>query len=248
LRGNVLNAADESADALAPGQLVTILGRNFGDGAAIAFPHSGSFPFELSNTRVLFNNMAAPMIFASGAAVSAVVPFGLIPNTRTDVVVEYLGQRSPPVSIFVASSAPGLFTTNGSGRGPARVLNLDSTTGALTLNTPQNPAPRGGTIVAYITGAGQTDPPLADGVVTADPAGIVLPVEAGFLVVGGSGPCQSPGCSPVQVLSARTAPNNIAGITEVRMRLPSQTPTGNRTLGISVGGIWTQFNATVSIR
>jgi hypothetical protein len=56
LRGNVFNSASVSANALAPGELVTIFGKNLGPATlSIASPGAGTYPKELSGTRVLFN-------------------------------------------------------------------------------------------------------------------------------------------------------------------------------------------------
>ena len=255
LRGSVLNSASYSADALAPGELVTIYGGNLGPNTlALASAASGTFPVELSGTRVLFNNVAAPIIYTSAGAVSAIVPFGVVPQSRVNVVVEYQGSQSPPVSIFVASSALGLFTLDSSGAGPAAILNIDSVTGAISVNSPQNPASPGGVIVAYMTGAGQTIPPSTDGAVAGSAGTLALPVEAGlnFFPSSGIGStlCETASnCTPVQVLYAGPAPGIVAGVTQINMRLPeSPSVSGTRSLGISVGGIWSQFSATVSVR
>jgi uncharacterized protein (TIGR03437 family) len=256
LRGSVLNAASFSADALAPGQLVTIFGRNLGpDTLAIASVNDGRYPKTLSGTCVLFNDVAAPLVYTSASAVSAVVPFSIVPGGRANVGVEFQGKRSPPVSIYVAASAPGLFTLDSSGRGPAAVLNVGPVTGAVNVNTPLNPAPRGGIVVAYFTGAGQTDPPSQDAVVAASPGRMSLPVEAGLDFLGasfgfGSTSCAAdPGCKPVEVLYAGPAPGIVAGVIQVNMRVPDRPEaSGTHSLGISVGGIRSQSYATVSIR
>jgi uncharacterized protein (TIGR03437 family) len=256
LRGSVLNTASFSANALAPGEVVTIFGRNLGpDTAAVPSPDAGAFPTQLSGTRVLFNNTAAPLVYASAGQVIALVPFGVVPQTQANVVVEYQGVQSPAVPIFVASSAPGMFTSDSSGGGPAALLNVDAATGAVSLNTPQNPAPPGGILVAYITGAGQTDPPSVDGAVATATGGMALPVEAGldFLsAAGGMGAtdCASnPGCKPVQVLYAGPAPGIVAGVIQVNMRLPDNpSASSTHSLGVSFGGNWSQLYATVSIR
>ena len=250
LRGSALNSASFSADALAPGELVTIYGRNFGpDALAIASPLQGGFPAQLSGVRVLFNNVAAPIIYASSGVVSTIVPFSLIPKMRADVVVEYNGTPSPPVSIFVDGSAPGLFTIDGSGNGGAAVLNTDLVTGATTVNNAQNPALPGGIITAYITGAGQTDPPSMDGLVSTNVGALALPVDAGLNFFFDNETCSSdPNCLPAQVLYAGPTPGVVAGVSQIKLRLPDKVSTGAHTLGISVGGIWSQFNVTVFIR
>jgi uncharacterized protein (TIGR03437 family) len=251
LRGSVLNSATFSADALVPGELVTIFGRNFGPaGLAVGAPVDGRYPTELAGTRVLMNGVAAPIIYTAGGQVSAVVPFSLVPESRADVVIEYQGKRSPPVSIYVAASAPGLFTLDSSGAGPAAVLNVDAVTGAVSVNSAQNPAARGGYIVAYFTGAGQTVPPSVDGAVAGSAGKLALPVEAGLDNFGRGSPCENRfSCQPVEVLYAGPAPGIVSGVIQVNMRIPA-TPSasGTHTLGISVGGIWSQFNTTVSIR
>jgi uncharacterized protein (TIGR03437 family) len=251
LRGSVLNSASFTADALAPGELVTIFGRGFGpDTVAAASPANGSYPSQLSGVRVLFNNVAAPILYTGTGVVSAIVPFSVVPKTRADVVVEYKGVQSPAVSIFVDRSAPGLFTSDGSGGGGAAVLNVDSVTGAVSLNTPQNPARAGGVIVAYITGAAQTDPASMDGVLAPSAGAQALPVEAGLDFFWPSEmPCKSnSGCVPVQVLYAGPAPGIVAGVTQINMRLPDTLSSGSRNLGISVGGVWSQYNVKISVR
>jgi uncharacterized protein (TIGR03437 family) len=265
LRGNVLNSASFTADALAPGELITIFGSNLGPATpAVASPNAGSFGSNLSGTQVIFNGTPAPLIYASSGQVTAVVPFNLAPTqvsaaivpeqSQTKVVVEYQGNQSPPVYIFVAPSAPGLFTADSSGAGPAAVLNVDSISGAVSLNTPQNPAPPGGILVAYVTGAGQTNPPSADGAVATSAGGHVLPVEAGLDFFPWSGmastSCQAAAyCIPVDVLYAGPAPGIVAGVTQVNMRLPDgPIASGAHWLGISFGGMWSQLFATVSIR
>ena len=185
---------------------------------------------------------------------TAVVPFSVVPGTFANVIVEYQGTQSPVVPIFVAGSAPGLFTADSSGAGPAAVLNVDSTTGAVSLNTPQNPASAGGLIVAYVTGAGQTNPPSQDGVVATSAGGMALAIEAGLnfvLASFGSGPtdCASnPGCRPLELLYSGPAPGIVAGVMQVNMRLPSTLASGTYNLGISAGGTWSQDLASISIR
>jgi uncharacterized protein (TIGR03437 family) len=254
----VLNSASFGATTLAPGLIVTIFGRNLGPGElAVASPRAGAYPTDLAGTRVLFNDVAAPVIYTSSGQISTVVPFNVVPGTNAKVVVEYQGIRSPPVSIFVERSAPGMFTRDSSGAGIAAVLNVDPVTGGVSLNSPQNPAQRGGVIVAFITGAGRTDPPSLDGAVATDTGGLALSVAAGleFWAVDDaystdSPPCaSSQWCQPVEVLYAGPAPGLIAGVTQVNLRLPDTTrASGTHQLGVSAGGIWSQRNVTISVR
>jgi uncharacterized protein (TIGR03437 family) len=259
LRGGVLSSASYSANALAPGELVTIYGRNLGpDTLAVASPDGGVYPTQLSGTRVLFDNVAAPIIYTSAGVVSTIVPFSVVPRTRSNVVVEYQGTQSPSVSIYVFGSAPALFTSDSSGVGPTAVLNYDPLTRATSINSPQNPAPRGGIIIAYITGAGQTVPPSTDGILATSAGQLALPIEAAFnFQVPSFGfstsSCEAVpayyGCQPLQVLYAGPAPGLVNGVTQVNLLLPnSASLSGTRDLGISVEGVWSQWHATVSIQ
>jgi uncharacterized protein (TIGR03437 family) len=251
LRGGLLNSATFSANALVPGELATIFGRGFGpSGLAVAAPVAGKYPTELAGTRVLVNGVAAPIIYAAAGQVSAVVPFSVVPESRADVVVEDQSQRSPPVSIYVDRSAPGLFTLDSSAAGPAAVLNVDAVTGSVSVNSPQNPAARGGYIVAYLTGTGQTVPASMDGIVADGVGQLALPVEAGLDYFGGGHPCESRFyCTPVEVLYSGPAPGIVAGVIQINMRVPdSPSASGTHPLGISVGGIWSQSYVTISIR
>jgi uncharacterized protein (TIGR03437 family) len=133
-----------------------------------------------------------------------------------------------------------LFTLDSSGAGPGAILNVDPVTGAVSVNGPQNPTPSGGIITVYLTGAGQTVPPSVDGVVAERAGQLPLPVEASL---------DWPAYLPVQVLYAGPAPGIVAGVSQVNLRMPdSPMPSGAHALYVSVGGIWSQSAATVSIR
>jgi uncharacterized protein (TIGR03437 family) len=198
---------------------------------------------ELSGTRLLFNNVSVPIDLRvrRGSERGCSIRRGANVAGRCGG-----GISGQPVAsrLHIRRSAPGLFTSDSSGAGPAAILNVDSVTGAVSVNSPQNPAPMGGIITAYITGAGQTNPPSTDGPVATSAGALALPVEAGmgFCIFGSS-------CTPVEVLYAGPAPGIVAAVTQVNMRLPgSPSASSTNTLGISVGGIWSQFSATVSVR
>ncbi len=254
LRGTVLNSADFTADALAPGQLVSIFGTGLGpDTLAVASPDGGSFPTQLAGTRVLFNNAAAPVLFTSAGAVGAIVPFSALPGVRSDLVVENQGTQSPPVSIFVDAAAPAMFTADGSGAGAGAVQNFDPATGALTLNTSQNPVAAGGLVIAYITGGGATNPPSVDGALATSAGQMMLPVLAALDFWGadsqGPPPCgSSQVCQAVNVLYAGPAPGLVAGVTQVNVRLPDTASAGSHFLGVMVRGVWTQWLVTIWVR
>ena len=78
---------------------------------------------SLGGTRVLFDGVAAPMVYAQRGQICAIVPFELTGRKTTEVVVEYEGRQSTPVELPVVSSAPAIFTLDASGAGRAAMLN-----------------------------------------------------------------------------------------------------------------------------
>jgi uncharacterized protein (TIGR03437 family) len=140
----IVNAASYQGGAVAPGEIVTIFGANLGPSTpAFATPGNDT---TAGGTRVLFDGVAAPMIYALAGQVSAVVPVSV--RSSTQVQVEYLGTRSDPVTVPVVAAMPAIFTMDRSGRGPGAILNQD-----LSVNGPTNAAARGDTLAIYATGA-----------------------------------------------------------------------------------------------
>ncbi len=73
-------------------------------------------------------------------------------------MVTYQGQTSAPITVAVASSAPGLFTLDSTGKGQAAAVNSNG-----SINAASNPAPIGSILSFYATGEGQTTPSGVDG-------------------------------------------------------------------------------------
>ena len=167
----------------------------------------------------------------------AVVPYELAGRTKTEVVVEYQGKRSPPVTLDVVESAPALFTLDSTGKGQAAMLNE---TGC--CNSAHDPAARGSIGVLYATGEGQTTPPGITGSVTihariADYPAPLLPVR---VTVGGL---------PAEIVYAGDAPNAVAGLFQVNFRVPANAPIGDAVpLVLSVGGSRSPDGVTMAIR
>jgi uncharacterized protein (TIGR03437 family) len=174
----VLNAASLIGGAVAPGEIVTILGVGLGPSSAVAAAAGADrrLPDVLAGARVLFNGLAAPLLSVSATQIEAIVPLALGDQTTADVQIEYNGKRSPALSLPVLSSRPGIFTQDGSGTGQAAALNQDG-----TVNSPSNPAARKSIISLYATGLGATDPPLADGeIVNGAAPKVKAPVQVVF--------------------------------------------------------------------
>ncbi|MBZ5582674.1 MAG: hypothetical protein LAQ30_10830, partial [Acidobacteriia bacterium] len=147
----VVNAASYQGGGVAPGELVTVFGTNLGP-ASIQFPTigaSGAVSTTAGGTRVLFDGAPAPMIYALGGQVSAVVPFAVQGKQSTQVQVEYLGAPSNPISVGVTATAPAVFSLDSTGRGQGAVLNEDN-----SVNGAAHPAARNSVLQIYATGGG----------------------------------------------------------------------------------------------
>jgi endo-1,4-beta-xylanase len=147
----LVNAASYTGGAVAPGEIVVLFGPTFGPAAlAVAQANdAGALLSKLAETRVLFDGVAAPLLYARAGQVSAVVPFAVASKTTTQVQYEYQGVRSNAAAVDVRPTAPGLFNV---------VLDLSG-----HLISKDNPAHRGDVLILYATGGGAMTPPATDG-------------------------------------------------------------------------------------
>ena len=126
----------------------------------------------------------------------------------------------------------GLFTANASGKGQASVANQD-----YSLNSALNPAEKGSIVTFYATGEGQTDPPGVDGLIASQlfPKP-VLPVSVRL------------GGVDAEVLYAGAAPNAVAGVFQVNVKVPEDAPAGDQPIAVTVGPCTSPDGVTVAIR
>lgn len=215
----VLNAASVASGAVAPGEIVTLVGSGIGPAIAL-IPGSSVTSTMLGGTTVVFDGNPAPLLYAAPNQINAIVPYGVSGQNGTQMSITSGGQLIAGFSLSVIGSAPALFTLDGSGAGPGAILNQDS-----TLNSFSNPASRGSIVVLYATGAGSMSPTPTDGQVTGNIlANPILPVSA---QIGGI---------DAEVLYAGAAPGLVAGVVQVNCRVPqSVAPGGAVPVGITVG-------------
>jgi uncharacterized protein (TIGR03437 family) len=213
--GSVLNAASAIQGAIAPGEIITIHGNfgfnDFGGGAApgVSFmlDSQGRVPTSLNDTEILINGKPAPLLYASASQVNAIVPYEVAGQTAATVQALFYG-LSQVWSIPVAPAAPGIFTLDSTGAGPAAVLNQDN-----SVNGPTQPAARGTVIQIFATGipvrgavTGSVTPTAAPG--STDPVSVAI------------------GGVTAPILYAGPAPGEIAGLVQVNAVVPDIAPTG----------------------
>jgi hypothetical protein len=146
LVASIVNAASQATGTVSPGQIVTIFGQNFGPSTPVGFGlgANGKVETSLGGAQVLFDGLAAPVIYANATQINAIVPYEVAGARSTNVQVQFSGSTIPAGAIPVASAAPGIFTLESSGQGAAAVLNLDN-----SINTAANPAARGSTVQIF---------------------------------------------------------------------------------------------------
>ena len=162
LVSSVANAASLVAGAVSPGEMVVISGTGLAPAQPSGFAMaSGLISSQFTTNALLsvqFNGIAAPLVSTTSTTITAMVPYEITGSTA-QVTVTYQGKTSPPVTVNIAASIPGVFTANGEGVGQAAAVNADGR----TPNSAAAPAAAGGTITFEITGAGQTFPASVDG-------------------------------------------------------------------------------------
>lgn len=226
------HAASYASEGVAPGQLVTLFGAGMGPSALRQFTVTNGFlPKELGLMRVLFDGLAAPMIYTSTGQVSAIAPFDLLGRLQTNVTVEYNGMVSAPLLLRVSNAQPGIFTVDGTGRGLAAILNEDG-----TLNGPTNPAAAESVIVFYATGGGRMSPSGVDGRVARAVSNLF---QASSVQIGGQS---------ADLLYAGNAPGIVEGAIQVNARIPRGTREGAKELRLSVGGTLSPAGVVVWVR
>jgi len=232
----VLTAVDNGADyaqgPVSPGEVVALFGANIGPITGLsASVTGGSFPGTLGGVQVLFDNMAAPLLYVSATQVNAVAPFGI--NASTKVQILYQGAASNVLTLPVQAATPGILTLDRSGSGGGAILNQD-----LSVNTPANPAAAGSAVVIYCVGGGVTNPPSTDGAVMGVPAPVLA--QAATVTIAGTN---------AKVFYNGAVSYSIAGLTQINAIVPpGLTVHGQQPVVVSIGGVQSPSGVTVAIQ
>lgn len=229
----IVNGASFAGGPIAPGEIVTIFGSAMGGPQLqTAAPSSGRFATVLAQTRVLFDGIAAPVLYAQNGSTGVVVPYAVAGQTSSRVEVEYQGVKSDAVSVPIAAAVPGIFTSAGSGKGQAAALNEDG-----SINSAAHPAAPGSTVVLFATGAGLMLPADTDGRLAAEPlAKAQLPVVARI------------GDLEAEVRYEGAAPGLVSGVLQVNVRIPKEiAPSDTVPVSLVIGGVASQPGVTLAV-
>jgi uncharacterized protein (TIGR03437 family) len=233
----VVNGASFQGGGVTPGEIITIFGNAFGPPTGIGAQLTADrrIATAAGGARVLFDSIAAPIVYAVAGQTSVVVPYAFAGRTSTVMEIEFEGRKSAPVSVPIVAAAPAIFTLSG-GVGQAVVVN-----GAVCCNSVDRPATAGTAVVMFATGEGQTSPPGVDGRLTEFPRledfpKPVLPVR---VFVGGR---------EATVSYAGAAPGFLAGLMQINFTVPLGLARGVHDLVLRVGTIESRPGVTMAVQ
>ena len=230
----VLNAAAGRGGILAAGTIVSIYGTALAAETAV-FPQivsGGLVPTQVGDVRVLFDGVAAPILYAQAKQVNTVIPWSLFGRTTVRVEVEYKGNRSAAAQIQLYDAAPGIFSIDGSGLGQGAILNQDG-----GVNSTGNGAATDSVVAMYATGMGQTEPQGVDGAIPTQ----VLPkpmLPVSVLI----------GNSEAEVTYGGAAPYLVSGAMQVNARIPRGMQPGAYAVTLRIGRFSSQLGVTIVVK
>lgn len=234
------NFASKREGWVAPGTIVSLLGRDFGlprEGIAVVSPQGG-YPISLepSNVRVDFAEVTANLLYGSDTELRVIVPPALRNRGWVPVRIRSNDGESREMFVEMAPADLGVFTVTGSGRGRAVATNEDG-----TANSPGNPARPGEVISVFATGLYRY--PHND---VTYPVGGREPMWlwAGAAIAG----------RQAEVVYSGTVAGESRGLLEVQIRVPGDLAPGEHPLLVCGGYCYqnrmvsSQPGVTVSVR
>ncbi|MFN7993309.1 MAG: hypothetical protein U0Q18_06895 [Bryobacteraceae bacterium] len=231
----ILNAASGAPGEIAPGEIISIYGTSLGPVQGLgAVVSNGKVTTTLNGIQVLFDGLAAPLLYVSSGQINAVVPFEIAGRFQTHMQISNNGTLSNTLDLSVTSAAPGLFTLTQNGAGQGAILN---STG--TVNGTNTPSPKNTYVVLYATGGGQTSPIGVTGNVSPANGSSLKQVPNVSVTVGGL---------TAKVLYAGTAPGFIEGALQLNVQLPDGVGSGAQPVLVTVNGVSSQTGVTIAIQ
>jgi uncharacterized protein (TIGR03437 family) len=217
------NAYPSVFPGIAPGEVIRILGQRMGPAAAApGAVQSGVLATSVAGVEVAFDGVPVPLLWVSAQEIDLVAPFELAAKSATTIQVRYDGVESNAVQVAVT---------------PVNLQILGVFNGDYSPNSASNPAQAGSTMILYLAGAGQTNPPSQDGQIDAAPlAGPGAPI----LIQPYPTDPNNPTVLPVSFAGA--APGMAAGILQVNFAAPQQSLTY---VILSMGNAETYFSVWI---
>ena len=226
-----VHGADYSSGPISAGQVVALFGTRIGSQeAAPGQIVEGSVSGRLGGVEVYFDEFKAPILYASSGQINAIVPFGIVGRRKVRAVVRNGFQSAKPLELEVATAKPALFALDGSGGGPAAAVNEDG-----RINGIQDGARRGSMILLYGSGFGSYAAGFSDGEIPIVARALVNLPE---VIIGGRS---------ALVHYAGAAPGLVAGVVQLNVVVPENSPSGAVDVVVVSAGIRSNPGATIFV-
>ncbi|HMV81590.1 MAG TPA: carboxypeptidase regulatory-like domain-containing protein [Blastocatellia bacterium] len=213
----LVNAASYDA-VVAPGSIGALFGSGMATQTVIA--SSVPLPKTLGGVTVKINGLDAPLFFVSPNQINLQVPGGVaVGNANIQVFNNGIAAAVGTGTANVAEAAPGILTTDLSGKNQAIALNSDFSPNSDFGKLPgARPEASGNVVVIYATGIGNTNPPVADG----------APAPGNPLAVATGATSVSIGGVAAEVQFSGLAPGFV-GLWQINVVIPASLPTNLKT-------------------
>jgi len=157
----VVNAASYATQApIAPGTLISVFGSQLSDSSAGA--NSLPLPVNLGGSSMVIAGAQAPLLYASNGQVNAQVPYGIQVNAGQQYVIARGSMLSVAQGLTIAAASPGVFTSDGSGKGQGDIFVAHSDFTPVLADA-SHPAAAGDVLVIYCIGLVEVSPALTAG-------------------------------------------------------------------------------------
>jgi uncharacterized protein (TIGR03437 family) len=193
----IANAAGGAlAGRIAPGELISFYGENFG----VATPAIGSFdsaglmPTTLAGVQVAIGGVPVPLLYASNTQINAIAPAALNNSGDTQLQITVNGVAMPVFRVAIDPADPQVFAN---ADGSAAAINQDG-----SINSAAHPAPAGSIVSIWATGTGNVFGADGQQTTTAQPTCTCYITHS-------------------TVTYAGTAPQLVNGVTQINFQVPS---------------------------
>ncbi|MEP7354098.1 MAG: hypothetical protein ABI824_12785, partial [Acidobacteriota bacterium] len=228
---------DSAGVYVSPLEIVALFGPNTGANlgpatAVVGQILNGSYGTQLGNTRILFDDVPAPLLYVSAVQTNVVIPASVAGKSSVTMKVERSGLVVASQLVSVTPTLPGLFTSNVSGVGVVAAFNEDNSVNALN-----RPAAPGSIVTLFGTGAGLMDRALTDGQIL--DSNLARPVAPVYVRIGKL---------PAEVTYAGTAPFLVNGAFQINVRVPEGLSAGEQSVQLIVGNVASPPGATLVVQ
>lgn len=243
---SVVNAASLLPGDVSPGELITLFGADIGPttpGILADADNDGYADVTLGTITASVDGVAAPLVYVSQNQITLQVPYEATIGTGKILSLTKGATPAITTTVTVSPTAPGIFCLDGSGAGPAAVLNYNATTGQYSVNASGNAAKLGDTVVFYVTGEGD----YATGV--SPRTGLLFPTTIWPNPQVNPLPIVTIGGTAATVSYAGPSVGSLLGLLQLNVVVPAGSTIGAAVpISVNIGGLPSQAGVTLALK